>query len=211
MATFWQGNWARSPQQQSGLQQISQSDPNLKNQALTQQERRSRHRSSRTNSRKKQKTPTRSRHIHVRVTVTIHFLRICLESKLVFTQIHENAKIVYTVLWFRSIKGTLSIAIRLYKSCSLPYFQYLCVWKIFCNNTLQKLVTLAILWNNKSPPRQNPRKKKKKNRKEEQERKTRSQERSTRKKNKKPRKKHRTTYNTKQNLTTKNNTYRLQR
>ena len=34
--------------------------------------------------------------------------------------------------------------------------------------------------------------------------KTRSQERSTRKK-------HRTTYNTKQNLTTKNNTYRLQR
>ncbi len=41
-------------------------------------------------------------------------------------------------------------------------------------------------------------------RKEAQERKTRSQERSTRKK-------HRTTYNTKQNLTTKNNTYRLQR
>ncbi len=27
MATFWQGNWARSPQQQSGLQQISQSVP----------------------------------------------------------------------------------------------------------------------------------------------------------------------------------------
>ncbi len=27
MAPFWQGNWARSPQQQSGLQQISQSVP----------------------------------------------------------------------------------------------------------------------------------------------------------------------------------------
>jgi hypothetical protein len=44
----------------------------------------------------------------------------------------------------------------------------------------------------------------KKKQTEEQERKTRSQERSTRKK-------HRTTYNTKQNLTTKNNTYRLQK
>ena len=27
MATFWQGNWARSPKKQSGLQQISQSVP----------------------------------------------------------------------------------------------------------------------------------------------------------------------------------------
>jgi hypothetical protein len=54
-------------------------------------------------------------------------LRICFGNELVFTQIHENAKIVYTVLWFRSIKGTLSIAIRLHKSCSLPCFQYLCV------------------------------------------------------------------------------------
>ena len=161
MATFWQGNWARSPQQQSGLQQISQSVPppekpsphtarkKIKTQKL----------------KKKLKKGTENTHqvtkySYKKVTITIHFLRICFGNELVFTQIHENAKIVYTVLWFRSIKGTLSIAIRLYKSCSLPCFQYLCVWKIFCNNTLQKLVTLALLLNNKSPPRQNPRKKK---------------------------------------------------
>ena len=58
---------------------------------------------------------------------------------------------------------------------------------------MQKLVTLALLLNNKSPPRQNPRKKKQplaeqerrrqKNKKEE-------ADRRTRKKNKKPRKKH---------------------
>ena len=152
MATFWQGNWARSPQKQSGLQQISQSVPppekpsphtarkKIKTQKLT----------------KKLKKGTENTHqvtkySYKKVTITIHFLRICFGNELVFTQIHENAKIVYTVLWFRSIKGTLSIAIRLYKSCSLPYFQYLCVWEIFCNNTLQKLVTLALLLNNKSP------------------------------------------------------------
>ena len=97
-------------------------------------------------------------------------------------------------------------------------------------------MTLALLLNNKSPSRQNPRKKKQplaeqqeeedrrtrqKKQTEEQERRNKPSEKeyifsgeetlSYGLKERSTRKKHRTTYNTKQNLTTKNNTYRLQR
>ncbi len=139
MATFWQGNWARSPQKAIRIATDQPIRPTTWKTKPSHSKKEDQDTEAQDKVQKKeQKTPTRSWNIHVKVTVTIHFLRICFGNELVFTQIHENAKIVYTVLWFRSIKGTLSIAIRLYKSCSLPRFQYLCVWKIFCNNTLQK-------------------------------------------------------------------------
>ncbi len=115
MATFWQGNWARSPQQQSGLQQISQSVPPP--------EKPSPHTARQKNKKEEEDRRTRKKKQALRQRIYIH---------------------------------------RRGNSLLRP------------------------------------------KRKEAQERKTRNQERSTRKK-------HWTTYNTKQNLTTKNNTYRLQR
>ena len=73
MATFWQGNWARSPQQQSGLQQISQPVPppekpsphtarkKIKTQKLKKKLKKETEKTHQTKSKKEETTPRRTR------------------------------------------------------------------------------------------------------------------------------------------------------
>ena len=139
MATFWQGNWARSPQQQSGLQQISQSVPPP--------EKPSPHTTRKKKKPEEQEKWRRQKNKKEEVDRRTRKKKQALRKRI-----------------YSAERKTLSYGLKGKKA---------------------------------------------------QERKTGSQEKSTRKKTRSQerstRKKHRTTYNTKQNLTTKNNTYRLQK